>query len=207
MIEPPVLYSFRRCPYAIRARMALAYAGISPEIREVHLKNKPTAMLAASAKGTVPVLVLSDSQVIDESLAVMHWAIRQSDPDHWLVESNCKETDHLIKLNDGPFKARLDQYKYVDRHPEHTEQWYREQALPFLQDLNQRLKTRPWLMGSHMQLADVALFPFIRQFAMVDRAWFDNAGIEGLRHWLDTMLELPLFKDVMLKRDLWVESE
>jgi len=212
MSELPILYSFRRCPYAIRARMALTYAGVTVELREVHLKNKPGAMLEASAKGTVPVLVLPGAQVIDESLSIMHWALDTSlkndaDPDNWLAASESQEHKDLVEYNDGPFKLSLDQYKYADRHPEHSSEWYRGQAMPFLQSLNQRLQQNPWLLGSHMQLTDVALFPFIRQFAMVDRPWFDASGLDALRGWLDTILGLPLFQAVMIKNGPWVEGQ
>ncbi len=188
--------------------MALAYARIPVELREVQLRNKPAAMLKASAKGTVPVLVLPGGHVIDESMAIMHWALDtsvqdHSDPDNWLTASGSPEHSDLVEHNDGPFKANLDRYKYADRHPEHTCEWYREQAMPFLKRLDENLQKNSWLLGSHLQLADVALFPFIRQFAMVDRQWFDSAGLDALCAWLDKLLGLRLFQAVMVKNSPW----
>lgn len=203
MSDLPILYSFRRCPYAIRARMTLAYSGVAVELREVLLKDKPVDLLNASSKGTVPVLCLPDGVVLDESLAIMRWSLAQSDPDCWLDALAAPAHLELVQQNDGPFKAWLDQYKYADRHPEHPEAWYRDQALPFLQQLNGRLETNRWLQGPRMQVTDVALFPFIRQFAMVDRAWFDSAALDDLRCWLGTMLELPLFRAVMARNKPW----
>jgi glutathione S-transferase len=207
MSEHPILYSFRRCPYAIRARMALAYSGIAVELREVHLKHKPAAMLEASAKGTVPVLQLPGGRVLDESLAVMRWSLDHADPDHWLLPSQVSEDEELIRHNDGPFKASLDLYKYADRHPEQSQASYREQAMPFLHQLNGALERNRWLLGPQMRLADVALFPFIRQFAMVDRPWFDAAPLDALGAWLDRLLEMELFKSIMLKTEPWVKGQ
>lgn len=180
--------------------MALVYAGIGFELREVSLKDKPPEMLAASAKGTVPVLVLPGGQVLDESLQIMRWALACSDPDQWIDAADTEVLERLLEENDGPFKHWLDRYKYADRHPEHTEAWYRDQALPYLQRLNGMLERNDWLLGAHMKLADVALFPFIRQFAMVDREWFDRAGLDALRRWLDRLLGHELFISVMKKQ-------
>lgn len=180
--------------------MALVYAGIGFELREVSLRDKPPEMLAASAKGTVPVLVLPGGQVLDESLQIMHWALACSDPDHWHDAADHEASELLVKDNDGPFKHWLDRYKYADRHPEHSEAWYRDQALPCLQRLNGMLERSDWLLGRHMKLVDVALFPFIRQFAMVDRDWFDQSGLDALRRWLDRLLSHELFKCVMQKQ-------
>lgn len=203
MPEHPILYSFRRCPYAIRARMALAYAGTSVELREVLLRDKPEAMLRASAKGTVPVLVLPDDTVIDESLDVMHWALQQHDPQDWLSSATSDEVRALIAENDGPFKHWLDRYKYADRYPDHPAGWYRDQALPFLVLIDSWLQEWQWLGGDSMGFGDVALFPFLRQFASVDRPWFDEAAPKGLREWLRTMLESRLFLGVMDKYPVW----
>lgn len=209
--QAPILYSFRRCPYAMRARMALAYAGIRVELREVVLKDKPSAMLEASSKGTVPVLILPDGKVIDESIDVMYWALTQEDPDNWLgLESDKnlrKEISELVTENDGAFKAMLDKYKYADRHPEQSADWYRDQACAFLLTLETRLNKTQWLQGSQLGFADVAIFPFIRQFVMVDPPWFDQAPYARLRRWLDTLLGSELFTSVMHKHPQWTPEQ
>ncbi|HMB60658.1 MAG TPA: glutathione S-transferase [Xanthomonadales bacterium] len=202
----PILYTFRRCPYAIRARMALAYAGIEVESREVFLKNKPPSMLQASPKGTVPVLVLPGNKVVDESYDVMCWALEQNDPAGWFRPELQAETDALINENDFPFKRNLDRYKYADRYPGQTAEQYREAGEAFLQKLQAQLVGQRFLFGENMTLADVALFPFIRQFAFVDKAWFDQSPYPDLQRWLEAFLESGLFLSVMKKKAFWVES-
>lgn len=203
MLTLPVLYSFRRCPYAIRARMAIAYAGLEVELREVLLRAKPAAMLAASPKATVPVLMLADGRVIDESLDLMHWALDQADPEGWRRDSTINDTTQLIAANDGPFKHWLDRYKYADRHPERSAEWYRQQAEPLLADLEGRLRQHPWLTGASLGLADIALFPFVRQFAAVDDRWFEQAPYPALRAWLSGLVGAELFLQVMAKHTPW----
>lgn len=124
----PILYSFRRCPYAMRARLAIAAAQVKVELREVELRNKQEALLLASPKGTVPVLQLEDGKVIDESPDIMFWALQQHDPEHWLEQDWLKQTKQLIQRNDGEFKYYLDRYKYADRYPERSELEYRQQG-------------------------------------------------------------------------------
>lgn len=201
MSDLPILYSFRRCPYAMRARMALRYAGLNCELREVVLRDKPASMLEYSAKGEVPVLVLPD-QVIDESLDVMSWALGVSDPDGWLKLQHEKSAE-LIKRFDVEFKPILDQYKYADRHPERTQGEYRIAALPYLGELNSLLGANDYLMGEKLSFADVALFPFIRQFAHVDKPWFDSSEYTNLIRWLNSLLESELFLSVMKKYPQW----
>jgi glutathione S-transferase len=203
MNSAPVLYSFRRCPYAIRARLALRYAGIAVEHREVQLRDKPAEMLAVSPKGTVPVLVLADGTVIDESVDIMRWALVISDPDGWRAPPAEGETDALIAANDGPFKASLDRYKYSDRHPERPEHAWRDETHEHLAALDATLQRHEWLHGKRMGLADAALFPFVRQFAMVDLPWFRGTSYAGLVRWLDQWLEHPLFLSVMDKHEPW----
>ncbi len=203
MTTLPILYSFRRCPYAIRARLALACAGVNVELREVLLRDKPQAMLDASPKGTVPVLVLPDDTVIDESVDIMHWALAQADPEHWLAPPYVGELTDWLARNDGPFKAALDKYKYADRHPEHSAEWYRDQALEYLAQLDSALSAQPWLHGDKPGFADAALFPFIRQFAMVDADWFTHCPYAAVRRWLNAWLEHPLFLSVMRKFTRW----
>lgn len=202
MSAPPVLYSFRRCPYAMRARMALWISGTVCELREVKLSAKPPELLAASPKGTVPVLVLPDGEVIDESLAIMRWALARHDPEHWLAGD-----DHaLIDLIDGPFKHHLDRYKYPDRYqhePGIDRIDHRGECLAILSDLNFRLSDRAQLLGERRSLTDIALLPFVRQFASTDRLWFDAQPIPYVQDWLEDHLASPLFAAVMGKFAPW----
>lgn len=196
----PLLYSYRRCPYAIRARLALRSAGVAFSLHEVVLRDKPAALLAASPKGTVPVLVLPDGQVIDQSLDIMRWALMPHDPQGWLSAAPMPEMLSLITLNDGAFKALLDRYKYPERHPERSAAQWRDQAISeVLSEWDARLATHAHLCGEQASLADVALMPFVRQFAAVDRTWFDHAPVPHLRRWLDAWLATPLFEAVMAK--------
>ena len=204
-MQQPVLYSFRRCPYAIRARMAMAKAGIDCEHREVSLKNKPQEMVGVSNKGTVPVLVLSDGQVIDESLDVMLWALKLNDPDRWL-ETDMEGTIKLINENDFEFKPNLDRYKYHVLYPQHSKEQYREIGEPFLLKLNKQLEKYhgDGLFDTRTTLADVAIFPFIRQFAGVDRDWFEKANFKNLANWLKCLETSNDFLSNMQKHDFWV---
>ncbi len=204
--ERPVLYSFRRCPYAMRARMALSYSGICTEIREVVLRELPDELLACSPKGTVPVLVLANDRVIDESRDIMLWALAGYDPQQWLPtqERNVRQcVNQLIDENDGEFKKQLDCYKYFERYPEHPQTVYRAAGERFLLRLEQRLCESDWLASDVMTLADVAIFPFIRQFAHVDKAWFDTAPYPRLQGWLAGLLDSALFNGVMEKHAPW----
>ncbi|MEG3182164.1 glutathione S-transferase [Sphingomonas sp. LT1P40] len=194
----PILYSFRRCPYAIRARMALAISGVSHEIREVKLRDKPAAMLAASPKGTVPVLVLPDGSVIDESIDIMRWALGRNDPETWL---NGDDTA-LIAANDGGFKRHLDRTKYGNRYPDDGVD-HRAAGLAFLIMLESRLTGQRWLCGDRRSLTDAAIMPFVRQFAAIDRAWFDAQPLPAVQHWLATQIAAPLFVGVMNVRPQW----
>ncbi|WP_203305531.1 glutathione S-transferase [Pseudomonas lundensis] len=193
------LYSFRRCPYAMRARMALRYSGVPVSIIEVSLKAKPAQMLAASPKGTVPVLVCADGRVIEQSLEIMHWALSQNDPDIWLPADR-PLIEALIEENDTRFKGLLDRYKYAVRYPEYPMEHYREQGAVVLQRLECLLEHTPYLTGTTLTLADVALAPFIRQFAHVDRAWFAKAPYPKLQAWLERFLASGLFTAVMAKQ-------
>lgn len=194
----PVLYNFRRCPYAMRARMALHSSGIKVETREVVLRDKPQVMLDISPKGTVPVLVLDDGTVLEESLDIMRWALEQNDPEEWL-----KGTDTaLIAANDGPFKHHLDRYKYSTRHDTDPDE-HRSAAFAILQQLNARLEKSQFLCGDSRSFADIAIFPFIRQFANADKMWFDAQPIGNLQSWLAGLVESQLFADIMIKREQW----
>ena len=193
MVEP-ILYSFRRCPYAMRARMALLISGTAFTLCEVKLRDKPAAMLAASPKGTVPVLVLPEGRVIDESLDIMRFALGRHDPEHWLAGD---DTD-LIAANDGPFKHHLDRYKYADRHGTDPHD-HRAAALALPMSLEQRLDHTANLCGDGRSLTDIALVPFVRQFAAVDRDWFDAQALPGVQRWLGEHLASPLFVAAMAR--------
>jgi glutathione S-transferase len=205
LMPQPLLYSFRRCPYAIRARLALRHASIPLEIREVALRNKPAEMLALSPKGTVPVLQLPDGHVIDQSLEIMIWALNQHDPDGWLSQAPRQAMQALIDTNDGPFKQLLDRYKYPERHPERARSDYRDEAVSLmLGPLNQQLLAhqqagRRYLLGDGPSLADMAIVPFVRQFAQADAAWFDASPLSALRAWLRQIVGSDLFVAVMAK--------
>jgi len=191
------LYSFRRCPYAMRARMALRYSGVSVEIVEVSLKAKPAQMLAISPKGTVPVLD-AGGQVIDESLEIMCWALAQNDPDNWLLGGDSRIAE-LIEANDQVFKVHLNRYKYAERYPEQPMEVYRAEGALFLQRLDELLEGRDYLLTAHPSLADIALLPFVRQFAHVDRDWFAQTPYVRLQAWLQRFLESELFTGIMKK--------
>ena len=197
----PILYSFRRCPYAIRARLAISYAGIPIEIREVYLKHKPAQMLALSPKGTVPVLHLTDGKVIDESLDIMRWALAEHDPEHWLDTG--EDSERLIQWNDGEFKYHLDRYKYADRYSEFPASYYRSKGELFLAELESKLGDNRYLSGDNLSLLDAAIFPFIRQFAAVDNNWFENTNYCNLKKWMSALLASDLFGLVMVKYPVW----
>ena len=207
-MQHPVLYSYRRCPYAMRARMALSYAGVAVEIREISLKQKPASMLQVSPKGTVPVLVLTDGTVLEQSLDIINWALLQSDRDDWAVQADLnakKLTDALIASNDGEFKKALDQYKYAIRFPENPPEIYRAQGELFLTGLENLLKQTTYLCRDQLSKADIAIFPFVRQFSMVDEAWFENAQYPKLKAWLNGLLDSELFLGVMQKYPTWLD--
>lgn len=203
----PILYSFRRCPYAMRARMAIAAAGVECRLREVVLRDKPTEMLEASPKGTVPVIVELDGTVIEESLDVMAWALGQNDAEGWLAPElgTRAEMDALVAECDGPFKRALDRYKYPNRYEDEgiIREDQRALGLAFLERLNTQLEDRPQLFGAKVSYADIAIFPFIRQFANTDRTWFDALDLPNLQTWLESHLESPRFKQIMPKFAQW----
>lgn len=204
----PVLYSFRRCPYAMRARMALAVSGARVRLREILLRDKPDDMIAISEKGTVPVLRLEDGGVIDESLDVMRWALAHHDPEHWLPndKATLDEMLTLIAENDGPFKHHLDRYKYSTRYEGADKQEHRAAGEAFLSKLNARLQRTSFLFGASRTLADIAIFPFVRQFRIADPDWFDERDWPELKAWLDELMKADLFASIMEKYPLWKES-
>ena len=204
-MQRPILYSYRRCPYAMRARMALRYANIDVEIREIALREKPAHMLAVSPKGTVPVLVLASGEVLEQSLDIMDWALARSDEDAWIVQDQKgqKLTADLIATNDGAFKKALDKYKYAIRFPEHPAEVYRAQGEAFLKRLESLLQENTYLLRSTISKADIAIFPFVRQFSMVDETWFETANYPALKAWLNVLLHSQFFIDVMQKHPVW----
>ncbi|WP_411562790.1 glutathione S-transferase [Pseudomonas shirazensis] len=196
-----ILYSFRRCPWAMRARLALAYAGCTVEVCEVSMKHKPAELLALSPKGTVPVLD-TGAGVLEESLDIMRWALLQHDPQDWLLRADpaaAVQAHALIARNDSTFKAQVNLYKYAERYPEHTREEYRLQAESWLEELEALLQGRPYLLAQHPSLADAALLPLLRQFAGVEPLWFAQAPYPQLRDWLQGCLASDLFKAVMAR--------
>jgi len=201
----PVLYSFRRCPYAMRARLALQVAGQAVEHREIELKHKPAAMLQASPKGTVPVLVLTDGAVLEESLDIMRWALERHDPQAWLPADAAIRQDAwaLIAQDDGDFKFHLDRYKYPHRYELADGFEHRAQAAEFLEALALRLTASAYLSGPHFGMTDAAILPFVRQFAHTDKAWFAQQDWPALAQWLAAFEASAGFAQVMEKHPVW----
>lgn len=208
MAKPqPILYSFRRCPYAMRARLALHSSGIALQHREVELKNKPPSLLAASPKGTVPVLVLPDGRVIDESLDIMRWALQTQDPLQWWPKDAAilNNAMALIEENDGSFKYALDRYKYPHRFGLKDGDTWRATGSQFLLQLEARLERTPFLAGNHWALCDAALAPFVRQFAHTDKTWFAAQAWPRLARWLAAFEASAAFAAIMEKQSPWLE--
>jgi glutathione S-transferase len=185
--------------------MAIKYSGITVEHREVVLADKPEDMLSHSPKGTVPVLILPDGTVIDESYDIIRWALDINDPDNWLPKDKTllQKTNELIEINDFSFKAHLDQYKYATSFPEQSPEHYRDQAEEFLRQLESLLGKSRYLLGNEISMVDISIMPFIRQFAFVDRRWFDQSQYKKLQAWLDHFLHMELFDRVMKKYPQW----
>lgn len=208
----PILYSFRRCPYAMRARLAIATARIQVELREVVLRNKPAELLAVSPKGTVPVLQLPGGKVLEESLDIMQWSLQQHDPKQWCLttedtNNGAPITAELIADNDGWFKQALDRYKYADRYPEQSANYYRQQAETFIAKLEHQLGQQKYLVADHFSLADAAILPFIRQFAHVDLPWFNQAPYPRVQQWLGDFKASELFAQIMPKFPAWDRND
>lgn len=209
----PVLYSFRRCPYAMRARFALVVSGQRCELREVVLRDKPAELLAASPKATVPVLVLPDGTVLDQSLAIMRWALDRHDPARWLspTHGTLAAMLALIAQCDDGFKPQLDRYKYPNRlapladaaTQQTAARHARAQGALFLDALNQRLAGATHLFGDRPALADAAIAPFVRQFAQVDAAWFAAQPWGPLQRWLGELTASPWWRHATQKYPAW----
>ena len=203
----PILYSFRRCPYAMRARMAIHISGQKCELREVLLRDKPPSMLEYSAKGTVPVLILQDGKVIDESLDVIDWALNLNDPDDWQRSKDKEKTKELIKINDGEFKYHLDRYKYSKRYDNEDPEFHRKKCLKFIELINNELNNSEYIFDDNISYADIVLLPFIRQFRIADIEWFDSLPYDNLKRWLSSFLGSSLLNSIMKKYDLWKEGD
>jgi glutathione S-transferase len=188
----------------MRARLAILSSGQQVNLQEILLKDKPASFLAASPKGTVPVLQMGD-EVIEESRDVMMWALEQNDPEGWLDMPDAGYA--LIDTCDGPFKTALDHTKYAVRFPDRDEAYERTKAMVFLNDLNNRLSGAAFLMGDKRTLADMAILPFVRQFANTDRAWFDAQNLQPLTAWLDAFLISDRFRAIMAKYPPWQDGQ
>jgi len=189
--------------------MALKYAGLNIELREVDLNDMPEEALSVSSNATVPLLVLDDGSYIDESWDIVKWALEQSDPDHWLGQDkeHLLDAEILIETNDFSFKEDLDHYKYADRHPEHTQEYYRERCEEFIEELEEMLSENTFLLSEKLSLADIGVFPFVRQFSKVDEEWFAVAPYPKVRHWLQSLIDSALFQQVFKKHDLWRQGD
>ena len=201
----PILYSYRRCPYAMRARMALKLANVEVEIREISLREKPAHMLQVSPKGTVPVLVLADGSLIEQSLEIMQWALKEHALQTNIHAASRASILALISENDIAFKHALDAYKYPERYPDKTQFQHRVDGEVFLQKLEKLLQTNHYLFGDVLSLADIAIFPFVRQFAAVDAGWFEVAPYPKLQAWLKGLVESELFVSIMEKQPTYIE--
>jgi glutathione S-transferase len=203
--QPPIFWSFRRCPYAMRARLAIAASGQQVQLREILLSDKPAEFLAASPKGTVPVLKLKDGRVIDESRDIMFWALGQNDPEDWLAiwRQNTALVMAFLDRLDGAFKHDLDRYKYASRYDRDVGSAHRDSGATFLTELDQELQQTGALSGPELGLLDFASLPFVRQFRIADPEWFDNQSWLHLHTWLGLFLDSAKFQLVMQKYPQW----
>ena len=194
----------------MRAHMALKYSGLKIELREVTLKNYPQQARLISAKATVPVLQLTDGTVLDESWDIVKWALEQNDPDCWMGQGNeyLLDAEILVETNDFSFKEDLDHYKYADRFPEHDAVHYRQACEAFLEELEEMLQDKTFLLGEQISLADVSVFPFIRQFSLVDKSWFfEQAAYPKVQNWLNVLTDSTLFQSVFHKHEAWQQGD
>ena len=209
MPDLPTLYSFRRCPYAMRARLAILSSGMKVELREVILRDKPDEMIEASPKATVPVLIDNDGAVLEESIDIIDWALTMNDCEGWRSydQSVLEEMQSLIEENDGPFKTALDRYKYANRHDDVDVETERNNATVFLVKLNEQLAEKSFLFGENFSLADGAILPFVRQFAHVDRDWFWAQDWLNVIDWLDAFLVSDRFASILNKYPQWYNGD
>jgi glutathione S-transferase len=205
-VNIPILYSLQNCPYAMRARIALLLAEQTIIVRAITLKNKPQDMLNASPKAEVPVLILPNGTVIEQSLDIMIWALAQNDPANLLPRDQpaiSHQILELIKRGDDEFKHPLEQYRAGKRYHLDTEVYWREQCEMFIQELEQRLTNTGFFVGEQTSIADYAFIPFMRQFGRVDRKWFSQAPYPKFKAWLATQLQSRLYATMMTKHPLW----
>ena len=203
----PILYSFRRCPYAMRARLAILLGKKVVQLREVVLQDKPEALTSISLKATVPVLQFSSGQIIEESLEIMLWALQEHSIWQALDTEQRKQSLLLIEHNDISFKNALDRYKYADRYPQQSTAEYRAEGEIYLDILEQRLTQSEGLVANELTLADFAILPFVRQFAFVDMAWFESSPYPAVRNWLQAFLNSEVFLQIMHKYPQWQEND
>ena len=205
MLNTPILYSSTNCPFCLRARVALRYAKLAIILRNVEFNNLPAEALAVSSHATVPSLVFSEEKYWDESWDIVKWAAQQHDPDNWLGEKNryLNDAEMLVEINDHSFKEDLKHYKDPDSHPEHPMEYYRERGEEFLEELNVMLEENNFLLASQITIADIAVFPFIRAFAIVDKDWFDKAPYPKLQNWLQCLLDAEWFLEAMQEHEIW----
>ncbi len=203
----PILYSFRRCPYAMRARLAIAASGQQTHLREILLRDKAPEFLETSPKGTVPVLVLADGTVLEESLDVMDWALAQSDPQNLLPADSADKMRTLVSRCDTEFKPHLDRYKYASRHPEMDVEITLKHATEFLNELDAMLADTSFLFGETRTYADIGIAPFVRQFAHVNRVWFLGQPYKNVINWYSDFTGSTAFSDIMKKYPMWVAGD
>ena len=205
----PILYTFRRCPYAMRARLAIKASGVIVEIREVKLKNKPEELLNISPKATVPVLYISSKKIIEESLDIMKWALEINDPLKLLKQEklNRIEVHNTFNKLENDFKQNLDRYKYSSRFDQPNPELYRDKNLKILNEFNTSLQHNKGIYSSHLSLLDYAIFPFVRQFRNVNSVWFDSLELNFLKSWLYELIDSDQFSSIMKKNLIWEPNQ
>ena len=201
----PTLYSFRRCPYAMRARLALRLCKIQCIIREISLKAKNSEFLRVSPKATVPVLVLPNGEVLEESLDIIYWSLEQNDPYKLKINNQlANKTDKLIELFDTEFKFHLDRYKYSSRYNIKNSQVHRDKGRDLLVLINNLLEGKNYIGGKNISLLDISILPFVRQYRIADIKWFDNnLGLDNVSNWLNIFLNSDLLASIMTKYKVW----
>ena len=205
----PILYTFRRCPYAMRARLAIKASRLIVEIREVKLKNKPEELLNISPKATVPVLYISSKKIIEESLDIMKWALEINDPLKLLEQEklNRIEVHNTLNKLENDFKQNLDRYKYSSRFDQPNPELYRDKNLKILNEFNNLLQHNKGIYSSHLSLLDYAIFPFVRQFRNVNSVWFDSLELKFLKSWLYELIDSDEFLSIMKKYEIWKPNQ
>ena len=206
----PILFSFRRCPYAMRARIAIKLCSLECEIREINLKLKNKEFLELSPKGTVPVLVLPDDKIIEESMDIIHWAISNNDPYNLKLKNLeiYNKDMELISIFDNEFKYHLDRYKYNSRYKGINKEEHKYKARDLLVNLNNSLKEKQWLNGENISISDISILPFIRQYRIADIKWFDEKlELPNINRWLDKFLNSKIFNNVMKKYKIWETTD